>query len=75
MLRLIIILFLIILFNICWKLIAPIFIIKNNIKSNNKNLIKDLTKCATCNLYLPMEDAIHQDGKIFCCKAHAEQRN
>ena len=83
MLRLIIILFLFILFNLCWKLIAPIFIVKNNIKNkiksnsknNNKNLIKDLTKCATCNLYLPMEDAIHQDGKIFCCKAHANQSN
>ena len=62
------------LFKIFWKLIAPKFIIKNNKKHNNENLIKNLTKCATCNLYLPMEDAIHCDGKIFCCQAHADQK-
>ena len=66
------------LFKICWKLIASKLIIKNdkqyNNNHNNKNLIKNLTKCATCNLYLPMEDAIHCDGKIFCCQAHADQK-
>ena len=81
MLRLIIIF---ILFRICWKLIIePIFINKYNInknnikkkynKPNNKNL-KNLTTCNVCNIYLPAEDAVYENGKTFCCNAHAEQQ-
>ncbi len=82
MLRLIIIFFIIALFSMLWrliKLIAPIFSIStknnqsNNQKNNIKNSIKNLTKCTTCNLYIPMEDAVYYNSKVFCCKEHANQ--
>lgn len=77
---------LLVLFRIFWKLIiAPIFnnrsfVIDNNQNHQNNNSkgyhnkdLKKLIKCQLCNIYLPIEDAIYQNGDPFCCQEHAKQ--
>lgn len=43
-----------------------------NHQHNNKQHNTQLTKCNLCNLYLPIEDAVYNNGKSFCCTEHAK---
>ncbi len=29
-----------------------------------------VVKCATCDLHIPKEEAIEQEGQYYCCKQH-----
>lgn len=43
----------------------------SNTQDNSKKYNQQLTKCSLCNLYLPIEDAVYNNGKSFCCNEHA----
>jgi uncharacterized protein len=56
-------------------IIALFWIIKGMIRRSRsqppKNTqIKDMVQCEQCQSYLPKEDALSENGKLFCCQQH-----
>jgi len=43
--------------------------------ARQKEPLKNIVRCSNCSLHIPENEAISQDGKYFCSKAHLEQYN
>lgn len=35
--------------------------------------LKDMVRCETCGLHLPVDEALKKDGLYFCSKEHRDQ--
>lgn len=35
--------------------------------------IENMTSCAHCGLHFPVSEALHADGRDYCCPAHLQQ--
>ncbi|MFM9972478.1 MAG: PP0621 family protein [Burkholderiales bacterium] len=40
-------------------------------KSDTPAIIDSMVACESCGLHLPQADALEIDGRIYCCKEHA----
>lgn len=38
-----------------------------------ENAIQNLVRCEYCGVYIPVDEAVHLNAKIYCSKEHAKQ--
>ena len=48
---------------------------RNPQENNQKNEIKTIVQCATCQAFIPEDKAIKQDQQTFCSNEHLTQWN
>jgi len=48
------------------------FMSQNSVSSAKKKTGQNMLACSVCETYIPEQDAIIKNGKIFCSKEHLE---
>jgi uncharacterized protein len=48
------------------------FMSKDSVSSANNKTGQKMLACSVCETYIPEQDAIIKNGKIFCSKEHSE---
>ena len=43
--------------------------------ASNTGNIKKMVRCALCDLYIPLDDAVISDGTYYCCHQHQAEMN
>ena len=59
---------------LAWRLVRN-WITKQSSKLENKpGSQQAMQPCATCGTYIPVDEAIHHNGKLYCSHAHIPKK-